>query len=277
MARYVITDSTAYLPADILERYNIITVPLNVHLDNHTYKEGIDITNDKFYQLLRSSSTFPTTSQPSAGEFLDVFSQLKPDDEAIVVLISSELSGTLQSAEVAHKMLSYELQERISVVDSRFTAMALGFQVIKAAEMLEVGYTRPGILKALAEMQARQDIFFIANDLQYLVRGGRLSKTSGLVGNLLQIKPILYVREGHIELFDKVRTTEKALGTMLVEVERKLPVLESLCVVHVQVPIEAKKLKHRLMEEFELPVTISEVGPVVGSHAGPGALGIAYC
>lgn len=277
MARYVITDSTAYLPADILERYNIITVPLNVHLDSQTYKEGIDITNDQFYKLLRSSSTFPTTSQPSAGEFLDVFSQLKPDDEAIVILISSVLSGTLQSAEVAHKMLTYELQERISVVDSRFTAMALGFQVIKAAEMLEVGYTRPGILKALAEMQARQDIFFIADDLQYLVRGGRLSKTSGLVGNLLQIKPILYVREGHIELFDKVRTTEKALGTMLVEVERKLPVLESLCVVHVQVPNEAGKLKQRLMAEFELPVTISEVGPVVGSHAGPGALGIAYC
>ncbi|MGE5391214.1 MAG: DegV family protein [Deltaproteobacteria bacterium] len=277
MARYVITDSTAYLPADILERYNIITVPLNVHLDDNIYKEGVDITNDKFYHLLRSSNSFPTTSQPSAGEFLDVFSQLKPEDEAIVILISSDLSGTLQSAEVAHRMLSFDLQDRITVVDSRFTAMGLGFQVIKAAEMLELGYSCPGVLQAITEMQARQDIFFIVNDLQYLVRGGRLSKTSGLLGNLLQVKPILYVHEGRIELFDKVRTTEKALGIMMVEIERKRPLLERLGVIHVQAPIEAVKLKHRLEEEFGLPATISEAGPVVGSHAGPGALGIAYC
>lgn len=277
MARYVITDSTAYLPADILERYNIITVPLNVHLNDMTYKEGLDISNDKFYHLLRSSNSFPTTSQPSAGEFLAVFSQLKPDDEAIVIVISAELSGTLQSAEVAHHMLSIELQERISVVDSRFAAMGLGFQVIKAAEMLEVGYTRPSILKALAEMQSKQDIFFIVNDLQYLVRGGRLSKTSGLVGNLLKVKPILFVRNGHIELFDKVRTTEKALVTMLIEVKNKRSILERLCVIHVQAPLEAAKLKRRLEEEFRLPTTISEAGPVVGSHTGPGTLGIAYC
>jgi len=277
MARYVITDSTAYLPADILERYNIITVPLNVHLDGETYKEGLDITNDDFYRLLRASSSFPTTSQPSAGEFLDVFSQLKPDDEALVILISAELSGTLQSAEVAHRMLAYEFQDKITVVNSHFTSMGLGFQVIKAAEMMEAGYSRPGILQALADMQARQAIYFIVNDLQYLVRGGRLSKTGGLVGNLLQVKPILHIREGRIELFEKVRTTEKALGAMMVELERKLPQLERLGVIHVQARTEAEKLKLRLEEEFALPTTISEAGPVVGSHAGPGALGIAYC
>lgn len=277
MARYVITDSTAYLPADILERYNIVTVPLNVHLDGEIYKEGLDITNNDFYRLLRSSSSFPTTSQPSAGEFLDVFSQLQPDDEAIVILISSDLSGTVQSAEVAHRMLSFELQEQISVVDSRFTSMGLGFQVIKAAEMFNAGSSRSDILQALALMQTKQAIFFIVNDLQYLVRGGRLSKTSGLVGNLLQIRPILHVHNGRIELFEKVRTTEKALGTMMLEVERKLPGLERLGVIHVQSPVEAEKLKTRLENEFGLPTTISEAGPVVGSHAGPGALGIAYC
>jgi len=277
MARYVITDSTAYLPADILERYNIITVPLNVHLLDHTYKEGVDITNDRFYQLFRSNNSFPSTSQPSAGEFLDVLSQLKPNDEALVILISSELSGTLQSAEVAHRMLAYELQDQITVVDSRFTSMGLGFQVIKAAEMMELGYSRAGILQALADMQARQAIYFIVNDLQYLVRGGRLSKTSGLVGNLLQVKPILRVHEGRIELYEKVRTTEKALGAMMVEIERNLPQLERLGVIHVQAPAEAEKLKRRLVEEFALPTTISEAGPVVGSHTGPGTLGIAFC
>jgi len=277
MARYVITDSTVYLPADILESYHIVTVPLNVHLDGEIYKEGLDITNDDFYRLLRSSTSFPTTSQPSAGEFLDVFSRLQPDDEAIVILISSDLSGTVQSAEVAHRMLSFELQEQINVVDSRFTSMGLGFQVIKAAEMFNVGASRSDILQALTLMQSNQAIFFIVNDLQYLVRGGRLGKTSGLVGNLLKVRPILHVHQGRIELFEKVRTTEKAVGLMMLEVERKLSGLERLGVIHVQSPLEAEKLKTRLENEFGLPTTISEAGPVVGSHAGPGALGIAYC
>lgn len=276
MARYVITDSTAYLSSDILERYNIVTVPLNVHLDGQIYKEGLDITNDEFYRLLRASKSFPTTSQPSAGEFLDVFSRLQPEDEAIVIVISSELSGTIQSAEVAHRMLSYDLQDKISVVDSRFTSLGLAFQVIKAAEMLASGHSRPDILQALAMMQSNQAIFFIVNDLQYLVRGGRLSKTGGLVGNLLQVRPILHVCQGRIELFEKVRTTEKALGVMLHEVEKQRETLQGLGIIHVQSPVEAEKLKNRLEAEFGLPVIISEAGPVIGSHAGPGALGVAY-
>lgn len=276
MANYVITDSTAYLSADILEHYNITTVPLNVHLDGQTYKEGLDITNDEFYRLLRASNSFPTTSQPSAGEFLDVFSRLQPEDEAIVIVISSELSGTIQSAEVAHHMLSYDLQGQINVVDSRFTSLGLAFQVIKAAEMLAAGHSRPDILQALTVMQSNQAIFFIVNDLQYLVRGGRLSKTSGLVGNLLQVRPILHICHGKIELFEKVRTTEKALGVMLQEVEKKRETLQGLGIIHVQSPVEAEKLKKRLESEFGLPVMVSEAGPVIGSHAGPGALGVAY-
>lgn len=277
MARFVITDSTSYLPVDILEQYGIITVHLNVNLDGRIYKEGLDISNDDFYRLLRSGQSFPTTSQPSAGDFLDAFSRMRPGDEAIVIVISSELSGTIQSAQVAQKMLSYSLQGQINIVDSRFSAMGLGFQAIKAAEMFRSGASREEILKSLAIMQSNQAIFFIVNDLQYLVRGGRLSKASGLVGNLLQVRPILYVHQGRIELFEKVRTTDKALGVMLHEVEKKREGLQKLAVVHVQSPSEADKLKNRLEAEFGLPVIISEVGPVVGSHTGPGALGVAYC
>jgi DegV family protein with EDD domain len=140
MAVSVITDSTAYLPAEIINRYNIKVVPLNVHLPDQVFKESQGLSNTQYYNLLRNNKLFPTTSQPSAGEFFEIFNGLSPGEEAVAILISSHLSGTVQSALIARDMLA-EGQEAITIIDSLSTSMGLGFQVIKACEGLAQGKT----------------------------------------------------------------------------------------------------------------------------------------
>jgi DegV family protein with EDD domain len=275
LSSQIISDSTSYLPQDILNEYGIITIPLNIQLDGKSYKEGQDILNDKFYSLLRTSNDFPSTSQPPTGEFLKVFRNLQPNQEALVILISSELSGTVQSALMARSMLEPDLQSQITIIDSRTTAGGLGFQLIKAGEMLVQGKTTTQVAAELERIQAKQDLFFVVDNLEYLVRGGRLGKKSGLIGNLLQLKPVLHLQNGRIELFNKVRTSTRALKTILDQIELNYAKPEKLCVIHVQAEEKGKELQNILQTQYGFPVLFCEAGPVIGSHVGPGALGIA--
>lgn len=277
MSKILISDSTSYLPKNLINDYGIIIIPLNLHLEGKSYKEGRDISHAEFYNIFKSSKTFPTTSQPSAGEFLEVFQRLTPDDEALVILISAELSGTMQSALMARNMLETEQQKNIHIIDSRSSSMGMGFQLLKAGKMFAQGRTMSEVKEEVERIRIQQEIYFIVDNLEYLVRGGRLSKSSGLIGNLLQLKPVLTVREGKLELFDKVRTSSRAVKLMMQQVEKNKSWLEQLAVIHVQAEEEALKLQQNLQEQYGITVLISEAGPVIGAHTGPGTLGIAFC
>jgi len=277
MSTILISDSTSYLPENLISDYGIIIIPLNLHLEGKSYKEGRDISHAEFYNIFKSSKMFPTTSQPSAGEFLEVFQRLTPDDEALVILISAELSGTMQSALMARNMLETERQKNIHIIDSRSSSMGMGFQLLKAGEMFAQGRTMSEVIEEVERITIQQEIYFIVDNLEYLVRGGRLSKSSGLIGNLLQLKPVLTVREGKLELFDKVRTSSRAVKLMKQQVEKNKSWIKRLAVIHVQAEEEASKLQQDLQEQYGITALISEAGPVIGAHTGPGTLGIAFC
>lgn len=275
MSTLLVTDSTAYLPDFIIKEYEISVVPLNVHLPDRDFKEGEGPSNQEYYQYMRNNPVFPTTSQPSAGEFLELFRQLGPDDEALAILISSKLSGTVQSAQIAVSMLPDD-HPPVTIIDSLSGAMGLGFQVIRAAEMLIAGYRPSEIKPEIEAMSQTLQIYFMVDDLEYLVRGGRISKLSGILGNVLQLKPILTVKEGEIVLFEKVRTAGKALQRMLNEMEKHRQTLHKICVLHVDALENAQQLQNRLQNEYDLPVYLVEAGPVIGTHVGPGCLAVIF-
>lgn len=275
MSTFIITDSTAYLPDEIIKQYNISVLSLNVHLPDRDFKEGQGMSNKDYYQILKENRVFPSTSQPSAGEFLEVFKQLQPGDEALVILLSSKLSGTLQSAQVACSMLPPG-HPPITIIDSQSSAMGLGFQVMQAGEMLEQGCQIKDIEAAINEMKQAMRVYFIVDDLEYLSRGGRISKAGSVLGNILKLKPILTVRSGEIMLHDKVRTTGKAILRMLEELEKYRDQLHKISVIHVDAPENGERLQRKIQQNYTVPVYCIEAGPVLGTHLGPGTLGIIF-
>lgn len=275
MSIRIITDSTAYLPDAICKQYGITVLALNVHLPDQDFKEGRGLSNTEYYQYLKEHQVFPSTSQPSTGEFLAVFNELRAGDEALVILLSSKVSGTVQSAQIACSMLD-EGHPPITIIDSLSSAMGLGFQIMRAAEMLELGKNTAEIEAELLNMQKALRVFFIVDDLEYLSRGGRISKLGSFLGNMLKLKPILTLRSGEIMLHTKVRTTGKAIKTMLEELDKRRDQLHKISVVHVDALQDAARLQTKLQENYAVPVYCSELGPVLGTHLGPGTLGIIF-
>ncbi|MGI6412709.1 MAG: DegV family protein [Syntrophomonadaceae bacterium] len=276
MAIVVITDSTSDLPFN--NKYNIKVVPLNIKIQDTVFKEGFGPSNQQYYHILRTTPVFPTTSQPSAGDFVKEFSSLDADDEAIVILISSRLSGTVHSAQMAKKMVSAKRNLKITIIDSETTTAALGLQVIKAAELAQSNpeLNTDDILAEIERIKRNQRLYFVVDNLEYLARGGRISQASKHLGNILQVKPILHITQGKIEVYEKVRTKPRALARILEEFEASLHSIEKVAIMHVDALEEAQALQEKVQQLYSGEVTISETGPVIGSHTGPGALGLAY-
>jgi len=275
MVKAIITDSTAYLPPSIVEQYGVKIVPLNVQIGDKVFKEGVNLSNRYYYSWLRKEPIFPKTSQPSAGDFFEIFTSLPNEAEVLVLLISSELSGTAQSASMARDMLNNEAV-KIHIVDSRSTAIGLALQVIKACEMLAQGEKMDDIRRKLQEIQSKNKLFFVVDNLEYLARGGRISHLSKYVGNILQIKPILHLQNGRIEVFKKIRSKQKAVKTILEELKKDLQNVEKIGIAHVDELEEAEKLRCEVSKIYNGDVLIAEAGPVIGTHVGPGTLGLAY-
>jgi DegV family protein with EDD domain len=271
----VISDSTAYLPNEIIDKYQIKIVPLNVHFDGEVFKEGTHYSNREYYDKLRQSSSFPTTSQPSAGEFFEVFQELEPDTEALAILLSSKISGTYQSAYMAREMMA-EQSRHIHLFDSHFSGMGLGFQVIAACEMLAAGKSIEEVLEALKTIRDKIRLFFVVDNLEYLARGGRMSTISCKLGTLIQLKPVLSLENGQLALFQKVRTLPRAMAVVLDQLEKDRDNIQRIAILNVEHQEKAQELRDQLEAKYHLPVSISDLGPVVGSHLGPGALGIVY-
>jgi DegV family protein with EDD domain len=273
----VVTDSTAYLPQDFVAQHDIRVVPLNVLFGTKSYYEGVGLDYEQFYRMLAEADELPTTSQPAAGDFLAVYSELvEAGHEVISIHISSGISGTVDSALAARKMLPNP--DRVSVVDSLSAAMGEELMVRAAVDAIQAGQTRSEIVAWLEQLAGRLHLYFVVDTLEYLHKGGRIGGASALLGTVLQFKPILFLQDGKIEPWGKMRTKRKAVTKLLDIVEEKVDgrPIGKIGVVHAQVPEEAGVLAQQLGQclDFNACYT-SQIGPVIGTHTGPGALGVA--
>jgi DegV family protein with EDD domain len=275
----IVTDSTSYLPPDEIARFDIGIVPLNVHFgEDQVFQEGVTIDIDQFYKMLAESPELPTTSQPSPGQFLDVFTDLtEAGHDVLCVVISSKLSGTYQSALDAKHMLP---DANIVVIDSYSTVACLGLMVITAAEMAAEGHTMEEITARVEQMRDDMRLYFVVDTLEYLQRGGRIGAAAAFLGTLLKVKPILTLDEGVVKPLDKVRSKRKAIQRLLSELASHVAPEQPVqtVIMHAQAPDEMSELVTEIQRRFNCQRTfVGEVGPVVGTHTGPGVLGAAVC
>ena len=277
----VVTDSTADLTPELVERYGITVVPLTVFADGKAYKDKIDITNEEFYALLQSSKELPTTSQPSPVAFADVYRQLAAEgaEQIISIHISTALSGTYQSSVLAAGLVAQEVT--VHNVDSKIATMGLGLLVIAAARMVEVGDSADNILQVLDEIVKKQRLYFLLDSLDNLHKGGRIGKASHLFGSLLNIKPVLCFTDGVINVQDKVRGNKdnKALERLIeILLEKIDPSKKLYCAMGY---CDNKKTAEYIVERVKEHVNCDDfiylqIGSVVGTHIGMGAVGMAF-
>jgi len=272
----IVTDSTADISAQEAAKLGITVVPLQVLFGEQTFRDGVDIKASEFYPMLAAHSELPTTSQPSAGTFAEVFENLLHDcDEIIGIFISSSLSGTVRSAETARDLVG----GAITVVDSGQAAYALGIVVLEAAALAAEGAAAADILARAAFVQERVRAYFVLDSLEHLRRGGRLSSASAIIGTVLQIKPVLTLRDKKIEIYEKVRTQRRALESMadrfVTDVQGKRRVVAG--VIHSAVRAQAEEFRERLqMRAPQAEWRVIELNPVVGVHVGPRVLSLIY-
>ncbi len=275
----IVTDSTAYLPAEYVQAHDIHVVPLYVHFGAEAFREGVELSNAEFYARLKAAPELPTTSQPSAGEFHQLFQSLvEAGHEVICLTISSELSGTYNSATAAVGMLG---DSPVSVVDSRSTSVGLQLLVETAVEWVQAGRSRLEIVDELNAMKETIHVLFVVDTLEYLQKGGRIGPAKALMGTMLKIKPILFLNDGRIEPLEQVRSKRKALQRMLELIQERVgdgSTRVAARVVNALVPEEAALVVEQLAEQVACErLAVSELGPVIGTHTGPGMIGIAAC
>ncbi len=275
---HLVTDSTANLPQEIKEKFDVHTVSLKLIAGDRTYDEEGGMTQEAFFKLLDSVSTTPTTSQPSSGEFIAVYQKLtaNPDDQVISIHISEGLSGTVPNARIAADEVA---PGRITVVDSRTTSVGLLLMVVAAGEAIAAGKSAPEIVALLEQMIAQCATVFTVDSLEYLHKGGRINTASRLLGTLLNIKPILHLSGGKIEPLDKARSSKRAIQRAVDELVRRFgdrPV--HAAVTHILAYDEAVKFAEQIKAQLNcVSMDLTEVGPAIGSHVGPGTLGVAAC
>lgn len=273
----VVSDSTAYLPKELIEKYNIYTIPLSVGFGDEFLREDIDISPIEFFERLREIEGVPTTSQPPIGTFVELYEKLAEQYDAVISIhLSKQISGTYETSISAGKMV-----ENIDVYsyDSAVTAMAQGFYAIEAAEMVEAGKSVEQIITRLDMIKETVQAFFVVDDLSYLQRGGRLSGAQALVGSLLRIKPVIHMKDGYILPYERVRTSKRAIQRIVNLLEKAVEEQGVTRVVftHTNNPERARKLKADFEQKYpDVKTVFSDLGPVVGTHLGEGAVGIGW-
>lgn len=268
----IITDSTAYIRKEYIDKENIEIVPLNYVFGDESGKEGFPGEFDEFFKKLETTKLFPTTSQPAAGEFLDVFNKsLEDNDEIIAILLSSKISGTYNSAVLAKSMLE---DKKITIIDSQTAASNLRFLVEDAIEMVKEGKTSKAIEEHINSKKMNMHVYLTTETLEYLSRGGRLSSIQSTIGNLLSIKPIIELQKGELNLLEKLRGKNKAIKAIIDKVPGNVQRIGICNILNIE---DAEKLQNSLKEKFpNATISIDELGPVVGSHLGPKTIGICF-
>ena len=270
----VVTDSTSDIPAQLAEELGITVVSTYVVFGNKSYRDRIDITEDELYEKLVHDTVHPTTSIPSPQDFADVYNRLANEtDEIISIHVTSRESGVYNSALLGKELVGKKC--RIEVVDSQLLAMACGMLVIAAAKAARAGANLEQVAEVVRKAIPQIHLMIIVDTLKYVVRGGRLAKPYGLLGTVLKVRPLLTLREGKLTLTGVSRTRAKAIQH-LYDFVMHFPQVSEIVVSYATDREDAEALAARLKAEFpDVPFYMTRIGPVLGTHAGPGALGVA--
>ena len=274
----IIGDSTSGISPEIARQLDITVLPLRVLFGTEALRDGIDISNEAFIDRLVKSKEFPTTSQPSAGDFLEVYRALRgAGHEVLCVLLSNKLSGTMISANTACVEMNHD--RGIAIFDTLNVAAGEAIQVVEAAHMAQAGATLAEIVRRLEAMRDHVHLLFVLDTLEYLAKGGRIGNVQAFIGTMLQMKPLLEIKDGVIEGAAKVRTKAKAQARLreLIDEAMRGKSRAQMSVIHTRNKAEANALADELRRKYHLAeCPVYPVSPVVAAHAGPGALGVAY-
>ncbi len=277
----IVIDSTSYLPPDIIEKYDVSVVPLKVQFGDESYDETAINNADFYHRLTENKKIFPMTASPSVGEFLVAYQKIfarHPDAEILVMTISSGISSTCNSAEVAARQMP---TAKITVFNSLSTVMGLGLMTITAAEMDLIGRPIGAILNRMEQMRRETAIVLTVDTLEYLKRGGRIGTAAAFLGTLLNTKPIIGVINGKLEAVDRVRTRRKAIQRLFAEFEQKFPDPAQpiqMGIMHILAESDMETLLDSMKAKFNITrFYTANLGPVIGTHLGPGAIGIGCC
>ncbi|MBM7623326.1 DegV family protein [Sporohalobacter salinus] len=278
----VVTDSTSDLSSGLMSKFGIGIIPLTVNIGNQFFADKIDISSGEFFTKLQKEDELPTTSQPAIGKFKEKYLQLAEEYEIIISIhLSSELSGTYKTAQLAADAVMEKVDVDIRVVDSKSISLGLGFLAIYAAEAVKQGKDIEEIMDGIKLRQESVDILFTIDTLDYLQKGGRIGKAKAFLGNLFNIKPILKVDEqGGVAFHSKVRGKKRLFKKVKRLVKRKLKerTLDfppKLALLHGAAINDLRELQSEIIDLADWDsVVVSEIGPVIGTHVGPGALGV---
>ncbi len=277
----IVTDSTACVPREFLEKYDIRVVPINVIFEDRVYRDGVDITPDEVYSLLRGAKKLPTTASPPPGVYLEVYRELsKGADSILCISISSRLSSIYESSWQAKELAKEELPGiAIEVIDCQTAAGGQAFVVMEAARAAAAGRSLTEVSEIAKSMMAKVNVIVVLDTLYYLAKGGRIPKAAAWAGSLLDIKPIIEVAEGEATLLARARTKPRGVERLLKTMRGRAGMGHPLHVIvmHANARPEAEKLRERVESEFNCSeLFAAEFTPVMGVHVGPGLLGLAF-
>jgi DegV family protein with EDD domain len=269
----IVTDSTSDIPEELAVELEITIVPCNVHFGLETHRDGLDLSKEEFYTKLKTSPTLPTTSAPAAGLFEATYRKLTGEtDQILSIHLASALSAIYNSAYLGAEAVS---DIEITLIDSRQASMGLGWLVIAAARAAQEGQSPAQIVALVEDMMPRVRVFAALDTLEYLRKGGRVGKAVAVLGTLLDIKPLIEIRDSTVLPLERVRTRRRSVQR-LIELVAELGPLEELAVLHSHAPQEAQRLAEDISFLHPLErILIAEVGVIIGTHAGPNGLGVA--
>ncbi|MEJ2739664.1 MAG: DegV family protein [Dehalococcoidia bacterium] len=273
----VVTDSVACIPPDLIAQYGIHVAAVQVIWDRKTYRDGIDMTMKEFYQRLRTDKTLPTTSSAIQGDYIEIYESLNGKVDGIVVIA---LSGTLgASYSTAISAAEIVTGTPIEVIDTSTAMLSQGFIVLEAAKVAAKGGTMQEVVQAARDAIPKVTIFFAMDTLEYMRRGGRVSLPQAVLASWLKVKPIMSIEteDGKIHPLERTRTKPKAVEKLFEIMAQRVKGTGPLHVgvIHGDIPDEAESLKARIQELYKpVEILVNEITPVVGTHLGPGALGI---
>jgi DegV family protein with EDD domain len=272
----IITDSTSDIPVEQAEKMGVTVVPLTVYFGEDSFRDGVDLTIPDFYQKLAETETLPTSSQVNPGEFTALFTRfIEEGDEIVGLFISSDMSGTYQSAEVARELVSVD---RIHLIDSRTTTFGLGLLVHEAVRYRDQGKGAAEIAELIRELTKKVRLLAVLDTLKYLKMGGRISSTTAFVGGLLGINPVIAIMNGKVESIGKGRGRKAGMNLILENVRKDPPDFgHYICFGHSNAPEHLKETIEFFSEQMDIREhLIGNIGMTVGTHVGPGGAGISY-
>ena len=274
MSIKIVTDSTSDMPQSMAKQYGIEVVPLNIHFGDQVYKDGIDLSTDEFFDKLINGPEFPTTSQPSIGEFIETYEKIaEPGDDIISIHVSSKLSGTYNSAEQAAKQLEGKIN--VHLVDTQQVTITVGLAAISAAKSVSDGGSVNDAISASLSTASRSNFYALFDTLEFLSKGGRIGKAQSMLGSLLKIRPLLMLEEGLVAPYAKARSKKAGLLKMEKTI-RSLGEAEEIAVMYSTDSEDAEVIANSLSDLLpsgKEPI-ILKVGPVIGTHAAPGLVAV---